>query len=103
MNLNEPKIRTIRDKIRDAINAFKGKKIGSLHFGIDVKRCDECEYRKAADSKVLYLCDQQFACKDSAICGTECKHTLNILYAKNFECIDEYYWENEEKDDSKCE
>lgn len=37
MNLNEPKIRTIRDKIRDAINAFKGKKIGSLHFGIDVK------------------------------------------------------------------
>lgn len=43
--MNEIKKLTLRDRIKDAINAFRGRKIGSLHFGVDLKRCDECEYK----------------------------------------------------------
>lgn len=43
--MNEVKKLTFRDRFRDAINAFHGRKIGSLHFGVDLKCCDECEYR----------------------------------------------------------
>lgn len=43
--MNEVKKLTFRDRIRDAVNAFRGRKIGSLQFGVDVKRCSECDYK----------------------------------------------------------
>lgn len=43
--MNNPKKLTIKERIRDAVNAFHGRKIGSLHFGVDLKRCDQCEYK----------------------------------------------------------
>ena len=36
---------TFMDRIKNAIRAFKGKPIQSISLGIDVKRCDECEYK----------------------------------------------------------
>lgn len=36
---------TFMDRIRNAIRAFQGKPIQSISLGLDVKRCDECEYR----------------------------------------------------------
>lgn len=74
------KKRTLIDRIRDAIRAFRGKQIGSIQFGIDVKRCSECEMN--SDNKVLYLCDEE-AC--GGICpNLDCKHTTDIRHAKNF-------------------
>ena len=83
--MNEIKKRTLIDKCRDAYRAFRGKQIGSLTFGIDVKKCSECEYRCGAD--ILYLCDQQ-ACQDCAY--SDCEYTTDIRHAKNFEYVAGY-------------
>lgn len=81
---------TIRQRFRDAINAFRGKKIGSVQFGIEVKKCSECR-----NPIVFYLCDGN-AC-DGA-CTTSCKHTTDIRHAKNFKhgLDGESWWEKEE-------
>lgn len=34
--------------------------------------------------RIAYLCNQKRACNSSLFCGKECKHTLDIQYAKNF-------------------
>ena len=39
---------TLMDRIRNTIRAFQGKPVGSIQFGIDVKRCDQCEYKSNA-------------------------------------------------------
>lgn len=41
----EPKVVIFKERIQRAIKAFKGQNVGSLQFGIDVKRCNECEHR----------------------------------------------------------
>lgn len=43
--MNNAKITTLGDKINAAIRAFKGQQIGRLTFGVDIKKCNECEYR----------------------------------------------------------
>lgn len=83
------KKRTLIDRIRDAIKAFRGKSIGSIQFGIDVKRCSDCD--RGAD--VLYLCDQKRCIKCHY---PECKHTNDIRHAKNFEKQGGYFWEVED-------
>lgn len=35
---------TLIDRIRNAINAFRAKPIGSISYGVEVKRCSECEH-----------------------------------------------------------
>lgn len=45
--MNKLKVLTLKDRIRNAIKAFKGKEIGSIQFGVDVKRCDECEHKNS--------------------------------------------------------
>ena len=90
-----PKIRTFRDRIRDAIRAFKGKPIGSLTFGVDVRRCDKCEYRNGLDTQILYLCDRE----QCEVCSyPECRHTPNIANAVGFNYVMDTYFEKEEKD-----
>lgn len=44
--MNEVKRTTFVDRLRNAVKAFKGQPIGSLYFGVDLKRCDECQYKK---------------------------------------------------------
>ena len=42
---NTIKKTTLVDRVKRAIDAFKGNSIGNLYFGIDVKRCDRCEHK----------------------------------------------------------
>ena len=70
---------TIGQRFRDAINAFRGKKVGSLQFGIDVKECNKCE--RTVPPSVMYLCDR----KKCLICTyPRCKYTVDHRHAKNF-------------------
>ena len=89
------KRRTLLDRIRDAIRAFRGKQVGSVTFGIDVKRCSECH----EDEHVLYICDQTKCHKCSY---PECKHTHDLFHAKNFKYMfgDGAFWEIEEKENT---
>lgn len=43
--MNNVKMTTLGDRIRAAIRAFKGQPIGQLTFGVDIKKCCECEYK----------------------------------------------------------
>lgn len=80
---NNIKALTLFDRLRNAWNAFKGsddRKVGSLHFGLDIKRCDKCVNVIKPD--VLYLCDRKYCfggCENP-----ECKHTHDINHAVNF-------------------
>ena len=40
---------TLGDRIRNAIRAFKRKPAGSIQFGLDIKRCSECQFRSPAN------------------------------------------------------
>ena len=42
---NTIKKTTLADRLKRSVKAFKGEPIGSLYFGVDVKRCDQCEYK----------------------------------------------------------
>ena len=90
--MTEIKKRTLIDKCKDAYRAFRGKQIGSLTFGIDVKKCHECEYKN--QDRIWYLCDRQ-ACKNG--CNPDCEHTSDIRHAKNFKDLinNGTYWEVE--------
>lgn len=78
--MNTIKKRTLIDKFRDAYRAFRGKQISSLTFGIDVKRCSDCDYKNLRPY-ILYLCDQK-ACQNCSY--PMCRHTTDIEHAKNF-------------------
>lgn len=36
---------TILDRFKNAIQAFRGRPIESITLGLDIKRCDQCEYK----------------------------------------------------------
>lgn len=36
---------TFQDRFKNAVRAFKGQPISTLYLGMDVKRCDKCEYK----------------------------------------------------------
>lgn len=82
------KKRTMIDRIRDAIRAFLGKQIGSVTFGVDVKKCSECDKYE----HVFYICDRQ---KCPRCSYPECKHTADVKHAKNFQYgfQSEAFWE----------
>ena len=42
---NTVKKTTLVERFKRAINAFKGNPVGNLYFGIDIKRCDQCEHK----------------------------------------------------------
>ena len=86
--MNKVKKRTLIDKCRDAYRAFRGKQIGSLSFGVDVKKCHECEYKK--QDEILYLCDQM-ACPNCSY--PMCEYTTDIRHAKNFVYSDGFFEE----------
>lgn len=44
--MNEVKGTGFINRMKNAVKAFKGKPIDTLYFGVDLKRCDECEYKK---------------------------------------------------------
>lgn len=81
------KKRTLLDRIRDAIRAFQGKQIGSVTFGVNVKKCSDCD----RNSEVLYLCDGKY-CKNGCL-NADCKHTADIRHAKNFKKAGDHFFE----------
>ena len=83
--MNKVKKRTLIDKCRDGYRAFRGKQLGSMSFGVDVKTCWECDYRRGAD--ILYLCDRQ-ACPNCSY--PNCEYTTDIRHAMNFEYVAGY-------------
>ena len=40
--MNKPHQTTLRDRIKDAINALRGKPHHSMTLGLEIKRCDKC-------------------------------------------------------------
>lgn len=36
---------TLMDRIKNVIRAFRGRPIQTLSLGVDVRRCDQCEYK----------------------------------------------------------
>ena len=40
---------TLADRFKRAVYAFKGNPIGNLYFGVDIKRCDQCEYKNVPE------------------------------------------------------
>lgn len=43
--MREIKKTTFSDRMRNAIKTFRGKPISTLYLGVDVKRCDQCDYK----------------------------------------------------------
>ena len=36
---------TLADRLKRSVIAFKGNPVGNLYFGVDIRRCDQCEYK----------------------------------------------------------
>ena len=36
---------SLADRFKNAVNAFRCKPISQIHYGVELKRCDECESR----------------------------------------------------------
>lgn len=87
--MNKIKRLTILDRFRNATRAFRGKEIGSISFGIDMKKCSECD----KNAGVMYLCDCR-ACKKCSY--PICSHTTDICHAKNFVSTNDSFWEMED-------
>jgi hypothetical protein len=51
--MNTVKKTTLLSRFRAAIKAFRGKPIGHLYYGLELKKCSECEYRNNS-SKLWY-------------------------------------------------
>lgn len=49
--MNVVKKPTLIDRLRAAINAFRGKPIGSISYGLEIRECSKCEYRKGCSAK----------------------------------------------------
>lgn len=47
--MNDFRRTTFMSRLTNAIMAFRGKPIQSLSLGLDIKRCDQCEYRGDAN------------------------------------------------------
>lgn len=55
---------SLRQRFRSAIRAFKGEKIGELHYGVTVKRCDECEKNDYVRDKLIAVAGARAAYMD---------------------------------------
>lgn len=49
--MNTIKQTTLIERFQNAIRAFRGKPIQSISLGLDIKRCDECEYKGGAGQR----------------------------------------------------
>ena len=46
---NTIKKTTLVDRVKRAVDAFKENSIGNLYFGVDIKRCDQCEHKNVPE------------------------------------------------------
>ena len=92
--MKEVKRTTIIDRIKNAIKAFMGKPLGSFTYGIEIKKCSECGYKKVDDGTVLYLCDRR-ACDE---CNDYCEYTHDVKHAVNFKNVSGVFVEDYDDD-----
>ena len=45
---NKIKQTTLMNRLKNAVRAFRGRPIQSLTLGLDIKRCDQCDYKSDA-------------------------------------------------------
>ena len=55
--MKESHVTTFMDRVRRAIRAFKGKPLGSLTFGIDIKQCKDCGWIKEAEQVPVFMAE----------------------------------------------
>lgn len=48
----------LRSRLKAAIHAFRGKSVGHIYFGVDVKRCSDCRSAPPVDQPVKTFGDQ---------------------------------------------
>ena len=104
--MNHVKKTTLFDRIKTAVRAFHCKPVSTLHMGMEVHRCDQCEHKNPnpPETMTFYICDQK-ACDQCSY--PDCKHTNDIKHAKNFKSNAELgmdngysdYWEVEKETD----
>ena len=46
---NTIKKTTLMDRVKRAVDAFKENSIDNLYFGVDIKRCDQCEHKNVPE------------------------------------------------------
>lgn len=102
--MNTVKRLTIIDRIRNAIKAFKGTSIDSLSFGLDIKRCDQCEYKGDANlrehlmtimgARAAYM---DYACRIDIPSGLEGEGELVGFVKKT---VDSYIWKATDGEDN---
>ena len=46
---NPIKKTTLVDRVKRSVEAFKGNPVDNLYFGVDIKRCYQCEYKNAPE------------------------------------------------------
>lgn len=63
--MNDIKPITLLDRLRNAVRAFKGNKIGELHYGVTVKRCDQCKRDADIRDKLIAVAGARAAYMDS--------------------------------------
>lgn len=93
---------TFVDRLKNAINAFHCKPVSTIHMGMEVHRCDQCEHKNPNqhETMMFYICDRK-ACNPCN--NPDCKYTPKIEHAKNFKSNAELgmnngysdYWEVE--------
>lgn len=49
--MNVVKKTTLIDRLKAAINAFRGKPIGSICYGLEIRECRKCEFRNERGAK----------------------------------------------------
>lgn len=81
--MSEIKRTTFIDRIKNAVDAFIGKPLGSITYGLDIKKCSDCKYKRVEDGSVLYLCDRR-ACEE---CHEYCSHTCDVKHAVHFQNV----------------
>lgn len=42
---------TLADRFKKSVEAFKGTPVGNLYFGVDLRRCDQCEYKNIPETR----------------------------------------------------
>ena len=52
---NTIKKTTLVDRVKRSVEAFKGNPVGNLYFGVDIKRCDQCEYKNTPEIRDILL------------------------------------------------
>lgn len=98
---NTIKKTTLVDRVKRSVEAFKGTPIGNLYFGIDIKRCDQCEHKNIPEIRdnLLVTAGARAACmnysdKIDSPEGIEEEFKLSEFLTK---VVDEYLrfgWEN---------